>query len=84
MARTIGGTLRIPIDGISGGNQAADPNPATRESAAGRAIGVIVPPSSNLTGGETEVLLFFHGVTASAREPEDLALRERCATWKTT
>lgn len=67
MARTIGGTLRIPIDGIRGGNQAAAPNPATHESAAGRAI-VIVPPSSNLAGGETEVLLFFHGMNLGYRE----------------
>ncbi len=80
-ARKIGNTWRIPVEGITRGNQAASikaparKTPAapltqdTPESAAGRAI-VLVPPSADLSDG-VEVLLQFHGHDVGYRERTD-------------
>ena len=66
-ARVIGTTLRIPIEGISQGNQAPDASSSTHESAARRAV-VVVPAAASFAGGVTEVLLFFHGMNVGYRE----------------
>jgi len=58
--RDVAATLRLPITGIKLGNQAADGQGGTTESAAGRAV-VVVPDGVDLTAGP-DVLLFFHGM----------------------
>jgi hypothetical protein len=58
--REVAGTLRIPVQGIKQGHQLADKQPATKETAGGRAI-VVVPDGADLNQ-EVEVLLFFHGM----------------------
>jgi hypothetical protein len=66
-SHTVGASLRIPVDGITRGNQAPDPSGPTRESAAGRAI-VVVPAAADFSRGSVEVLLFFHGMNVGYRE----------------
>ncbi|HEX3690788.1 MAG TPA: hypothetical protein VHV28_13895 [Solirubrobacteraceae bacterium] len=62
------GTLRIPVDGLPDGFAGQDPQPKiTRESASKRAI-VVVPDKADLSSGNIEVLLHFHGRNIGYRE----------------
>jgi hypothetical protein len=64
----VGGTLRIPIDGLSDGFSGQDPQrPYTNERADKRAI-VVVPDNADLSSGKVEVLLHFHGRNIGYRE----------------
>jgi hypothetical protein len=58
--REVAGTIRVPVKGVTTGNQQDDPNWATEESAKGRAV-VVVPDKADLTQG-VDVFLFFHGM----------------------
>ncbi len=64
--RSAGGVRRIPLDGLKQVNQDPAPNPATTESAAGRAI-LIVPPSLD-TSQSIDVLLHLHGHNIGYRQ----------------
>jgi hypothetical protein len=63
--KAVQGTLRIPVEGLSVGNQSkSEDTKQTSEIAgdkgSGRAM-VIVPDGTDFTGGKLEVLLHFHG-----------------------
>jgi hypothetical protein len=69
-ARVQGTVQRIPLQGLSSLNQDPAPNPATTESAAGRAI--LCVPSTLDASQPVEVLLHLHG--------HNIGLRQRVAS----
>ena len=58
--RDVAGTKRVPVDGITAGNQDPDVKKQSSEGAAGKAI-VVVPNSVDVKA-HPDVLLFFHGM----------------------
>ncbi|MGA8574273.1 MAG: hypothetical protein WB609_01120 [Candidatus Cybelea sp.] len=60
------GVFRIPLQGLAQVNQSPSPDPATRESAAGRAI--LCVPESLDASQPVEVLLHFHGHNVGLRQ----------------
>ena len=58
--RDVAGTKRIPVDGLTTGNQNPDVQSQSPEGAAGKAV-VVVPNSVDVTA-KPDVLLFFHGM----------------------
>ena len=70
-ARSVAGTLRVPITGLSIGYKGQDvgsDTPTTEhagETDGARAV-VVVPDGTDFAGGRLEVLLLFHGLGVSA------------------
>ncbi len=64
--RSVGDVRRIPLQGLTNVNQSPAPNPATTESAAGRAI--LCVPSGLSTDNGVEVLLHLHGFNIGYRQ----------------
>jgi hypothetical protein len=58
--REVAGTKRVPVEGITAGNQDADVKSQSAEGAAGKAV-VVVPDSVDVKANP-DVLLFFHGM----------------------
>jgi hypothetical protein len=64
--RSVGSVRRIPLQGLTGVNQTPAQDPATTESAAGRAI--LCVPSSLDASNAIEVLLHLHGYNIGYRQ----------------
>src|ERR1700722_11480013 len=62
----VGGMRRIPVEGLTLGNAAANKDPAAEEAADQRAV-VLIPSALSLAG-PVEVLLHFHGHNVGYRQ----------------